>query len=131
MRWAIVDLVQAYARAVDAREPRAVAGCFADDGVLEADGVLVQGRAALLEFYERSFASSLLASGVSTHFMGNIAVVPDTRGDVATVDTDAIVVLLSTHGGSLALRGIHYRDECVWRPAEAQWQLTHRRHRLI
>ena len=124
------DLLFAYARAVDARDPDGVAACFDTDGVMEAQaGVLARGRDEVRDYYERAFASAMLSSGISTHFMANVAVDRSADGTRADVDSDCLAVLLSADGARLALRGLHYRDLCRLVDGN-RWVFAHRRHQL-
>lgn len=66
-----------YARAVDGRDPEALAGVLAEDAVLHrADGPRT-GREAVLDFYRSVFAGPTVWS---KHLITNVDVSPEPRG---------------------------------------------------
>ena len=127
-RQEILDVIAAYAHAVDDRDIDRIVGCFAPDGRIDFEGGRTsgEGHAGIRAAYEAAFAAPALAlPATSTHLMANTLVTVD--GDTAHAETSAVAFHASGPRGAVTTRGLRYSDD--FRRTDAGWRIARRVHR--
>jgi hypothetical protein len=121
-RFAINDLIIAYATAVDGRDFERLGSCFTDDGEASFAGVPAGIGGPTIA----AFLASMSTGGgpPSMHLFTNIAVQLD--GDTADVRSHAIVYTIRGEPEQVRLRGLSYHDTCV--RTAAGWRIRRRIH---
>jgi ketosteroid isomerase-like protein len=115
-REAVRDVVQAYARAVDAKDLAGVAACFTADCAYE--GAL--GRGTIAEALA-TLRTAMDRYAVTMHFLGTHAATVD--GDAAHAETYAVAHHVRRDGGHLVV-GVRYQDGLVRTPDG--WRIARR-----
>jgi len=117
-RRAIEDVVVEYARAVDARDWAALAGCFTDDCVVD---YALSGRATGPDEVVALCLTAVEPLDVTQHYVSNVVAAVD--GDTA----ESVCSLAAQHvrdGRSFAFGGA-YHDE--WHRTAGGWRIRRRR----
>ena len=126
----ILDVVAAYAHAVDDRDIDRIVGCFASDGRIEFEGGQTSGdgHEGIRAAYEDAFAQPVVAMpATSTHLMANTLVTID--GHTAHAETHGVAFHASGTRGQVMTRGLRYSDD-LRRTADG-WRITRRVHRSL
>jgi uncharacterized protein (TIGR02246 family) len=129
-RMALQDLIARYAHAVDERDVARVAGCFAPDGRLSANGgtSTAHGREAIESYFADAFTRASLGPGTrSSHLLTNTVVHLD--GDRAEIVTLGLAVLARPDGATVTLRGLRYADRC--QRSGDEWLISDRQHEAL
>jgi ketosteroid isomerase-like protein len=131
-RAAINDLVLRYFRGVNTSDPKLIASCFTEDGILTMGGQTFKGSKAI----ENTFVEWARSTGeggkgkikraVSTPYGSNLEITLD--GDRASSTSSGLACHAGTRDdeGLVTVRGVYYRDEFV-RTADG-WRISNRYH---
>ena len=121
-RRAIEDLLVSYARAVDSRDGKALAACFASDAAATFSGMPAgTGGEAIAEFLLSTLGAP---DRPTTHVVSNVGV--ELHGDRASAISNAVVYGIRGTPEQLRLRGISYHDELL-RTSDG-WRIQRRTH---
>jgi ketosteroid isomerase-like protein len=131
-RLAIRDLLERYMRYNDDRAADRIADLFDEDAVFQVVGKVVEGRAAIREFFAApeivdpapwTEAGELLKQPGSLHLCANPVI--DLDGDSATSELDFQVVRRDAEGRAVTALIGRYRDR-LRRRADGRWVITNR-----
>lgn len=109
----IIELIARYSRAVDNREPEAMADCCVDDYIYEVNETRVVGRKALVEKL-----SNAAESGDALHWTTNHVI------EGTTNDAKGYIYLAVYNEGAVAATAV-YHD--IYKKVNGDWRLVHRR----
>ena len=130
-RQQLLDLVAAYAHAVDRRDLDGLLACFTPDAQLTfvSTGAVLVGHDEIRQFFDEGFSGMMSpATSASTHVMTNTLVTFADSGDEASVETTAVSYFATDARPDVGVRGLTYSDRCV-RSADG-WRFQERTHAL-
>lgn len=129
---AIRELLERYMRYNDDRAADRIAGLFDEDAVLQVVGKVIEGRAAIREFFAPpgvadpapwTAEGELLHQPGSVHLCANPVI--DVDGDTATSELDFHVVRRNAEGRAETMLVGRYRDR-LRRRDDGRWVITNR-----
>lgn len=109
----IIELIARYSRAVDDRQPEAMADCCVDDYIYEVNETRVVGRKALIEKL-----SNAADSGDALHWTTNHVI------EGTTNDAKGYIYLAVYNENAVAATAV-YND--IYKKVNGDWRLVHRR----
>jgi ketosteroid isomerase-like protein len=124
---AIARLMASYGPLVDAGDPDAVAGLWAEDGEYDVDGWHMRSRADVADMV-RSAAHQGLISGGSAHFLGPVRV--DVDGDTAVAVCESLVVRHNEDGSGYRVWRAG-ANHVTLRRTTVGWQIVKRTTRAL